>query len=179
MSAVLFDFTDPATVASWSPINDEVMGGLSSSQLRHEPAGHVLFSGHVSLENNGGFASVRCRPCALGRADVAAYVLQVRGDGKRYKLNLRTDDAFDGINYQAGFQPPAGVWTTCRLALADFLPTWRGKPVAGAAPLDASRLRQIGLMIADRQQGPFALALRSIALEMTRVSGPESELPSR
>ena len=179
MNTVLFDFTAPDAVASWQPINDGVMGGVSSSQLRPEPGGHALFSGRVSLDNNGGFASVRCRPCALGRPDVAAYVLQVCGDGKRYKLNLRTDDAFDGIHYQAGFQPPAGVWTTCRLALADFLPTWRGRPVTDAAPLDGSRLRQIGLMIADRQQGPFALAIRTIALEMTRVSGPESETPSR
>jgi hypothetical protein len=71
------------------------------------------------------------------------------------------------------------VWTTCRLALADFLPTWRGKPVADAAPLDGSRLRQIGLMIADRQQGPFALALRTIALESGRVGGLEPATPAR
>jgi NADH dehydrogenase [ubiquinone] 1 alpha subcomplex assembly factor 1 len=50
--------------------------------------------------------------------------------------------------------------------IADFLPTWRGKPVPDAAPLEPSRVRQIGLMIADRQQGSFALAVRSIAVEI-------------
>jgi len=162
----LIYFADPSAVARWGPINDGVMGGVSSSQLRHDPAGHAVFTGRVSFENNGGFASVRCQPCDLGRVGVTAYLLEVRGDGKRYKLNLRTDNGFDGINYQARFDPPPGVWTTCRLASADFLPTWRGKPIPDAYPMDISRVRQIGLMIADRQEGPFELVIRAIAVEI-------------
>jgi NADH dehydrogenase [ubiquinone] 1 alpha subcomplex assembly factor 1 len=162
----LIDFADPSAVEWWGPINDGVMGGVSSSQLRHDPAGHAVFTGHVSFENNGGFASARCQPCDLGRIGVTAYLLEVRGDGKRYKLNLRTDNDFDGINYQARFDPPSGIWTICRLASADFLPTWRGKPVPDAPPLDASRVRQIGLMIADRQEGPFELVIRAIAVDI-------------
>lgn len=167
MPPVLFDFADPNAVAVWRPVNDGVMGGVSSSQLRHDPTEHAVFTGHVSFANNGGFASVRCRPCELGRKRVEAYLLRVRGDGKRYKLNLRIDDGFDGINYQARFEPPAGRWTTCRLSRADFLPTWRGKSVPGAPPLDTSQVRQIGLMVGDHQAGPFELAIRSIAVELT------------
>jgi hypothetical protein len=166
MTSVLFDFADPTAVALWSPINDGVMGGVSSSQLRHDPAGHAVFTGRVSFENNGGFASVRCQLRELGRIGVTAYLLEVQGDGKRYKLNLLTVNSFDGINYQARFDPPTGVWTTCRLASADFLPTWRGNPVPDAPPLDTSRVRQIGLMIADRQEGTFELAIRSIAVDI-------------
>jgi NADH dehydrogenase [ubiquinone] 1 alpha subcomplex assembly factor 1 len=166
MTAVLFDFSDPRSVALWNPINDGVMGGVSQSQLRHDPDGHAVFLGQVSFENNGGFASVRCQPSDLGIKDVTAYLLEVYGDGKRYKLNLRTDNSFDGVNYQMQFDPPAGLWTTCSLASADFLPSWRGRPVPDAPPLDTVRVRQIGLMIADRQEGPFALAVRSIAVEI-------------
>jgi hypothetical protein len=168
-TVVLFDFSHPESTAAWAPINDGVMGGISSSQLRFDPAGHAEFCGHVSLANNGGFASVRCQPCALGRSGLAAYLLAVRGDGRRYKLNLRTDDSFDGLNYQARFDPPAGIWTTCRLTGADFAPSWRGRPVPDAPPLDPSRVRQIGLMIADRQEGAFSLALRSIAAAVCLV----------
>jgi NADH dehydrogenase [ubiquinone] 1 alpha subcomplex assembly factor 1 len=165
MKSILFDFSAPCAVASWSPVDDGVMGGGSRSQLRHDPHGHAVFAGHVSFENNGGFASVRCLPDDLGRAGVTTYLMEVRGDGKRYKLNLRTDDGFDGVNYQARIDAPAGRWTTCRLASADFLPTRRGKPVPDAAPLDTSRVRQLGLMIADRQEGSFEFAVRSIAVE--------------
>jgi NADH dehydrogenase [ubiquinone] 1 alpha subcomplex assembly factor 1 len=165
MTTVLIDFSDPGSVALWNPINDGVMGGASLSQLRHDPAGHAVFAGRVSFDNNGGFASVRCQPGDYGREAVLAYLLDVRGDGKRYKLNLRTDNSFDGVNYQARFDPPAGVWTICRLASADFLPTWRGQPVPDAPPLDTARVRQIGLMIADRQEGAFALAIARMVVE--------------
>lgn len=162
----LFDFTSPQSIASWNPVNDRVMGGLSSSQLLYDPEGFALFTGHVSFENNGGFASVRCQPQALGRTGIGAYLLDVCGDGRRYKLNLRTDNAFDGVNYQARFEPPSGIWTTCRLACNCFTPTWRGQPVPDAPPLDPARVRQVGLMIADRQGGTFRLAIRAIAVDM-------------
>jgi hypothetical protein len=161
----LFRFDSAASVADWSAIGDSVMGGLSVSRLRHDPAGHAVFEGTVSLERNGGFASVRSRPLALGDAQVVACLLDVRGDGRRFKLNLRTDDAFDGMNYQAAFEAPEDAWTLVQLPFSAFLPTFRGRRVPGAPPLDPARIRQIGFAIADRQAGPFALALRSIRVE--------------
>ena len=165
MPIQLFDFTEDVAVQAWSPINDGVMGGISQSSLRQDLAGFAVFEGIVSLENNGGFASVRCLPLDLGVPGKGSYVLDVLGDGKRYKFNLRTDNSFDGVNYQVGFHPPAGVWTEIRLAVADFLPSYRGRQVPDAPPLDPAKVRQIGLMIADRQAGPFALKVRSIRAE--------------
>ena len=164
MPKELFRFDSAMSVADWSAIDDGVMGGVSQSRLRHDPAGHAVFEGTVSLERNGGFASVRTRPLDLGAAGATACLLEAHGDGKRYKLNLRTDDAFDGVHYQAAFAAPEGAWTLVRLPLSGFHPGYRGRSVSGAPPLDPARIRQIGLMIADRQAGPFALALRSIGV---------------
>jgi hypothetical protein len=161
----LVDFSDPNEVACWSAIDDAVMGGRSRSRMHFDPAGHAVFSGSVSLENNGGFASVRRRPGDLGTARASAYVLEVRGDGKRYKFSLRTDDSFDGQNYQCGFHPPAGTWMSCRLACDQFLPTWRGRVLSARPPLDPTRVRQVGLLIAERQIGDFCLAIRTICIE--------------
>ena len=165
MPRELFRFESAASVADWSAIDDAVMGGVSRSRLRHDPAGYAVFDGVVAMEHGGGFASVRSRPLDLGVPGALGCLLDVRGDGKRFKLNLRTDDAFDGVNYQAGFEAPAGTWTQIRLPLSDFRPTFRGGSVPGAPPLDPGRVRQFGLMIADRQAGSFALALRSISME--------------
>jgi len=116
------------------------------------------------MQHGGGFASVRSSPLPLGVPQAQACVIEVRGDGKRYKLNLRTDDAFDGIHHQTVFDPPAGTWATLHLPLSAFAASWRGRPVPDAAPLDPAQLRQIGLMTADHQAGPFAVALRAIGL---------------
>lgn len=158
----LIRFDVESSVEDWSSIDDRVMGGVSNSRLRYEKAGYALFEGVVSLDRNGGFASVRSRPFDLGMPGATCYWLEVKGDGKRYKLNLRTDDGFDGLNYQAVFAPPEGPWTTIELPVQTFKPSFRGRSVEGAAPLDPMRVRQVGLMIADRQEGNFSLALRSI-----------------
>lgn len=165
MARLFFDFTSPDAVAGWSAIDDRVMGGVSRSRLRHNPAGHAVFEGVVSLERSGGFASVRSRPGEYGAPCATAYLLEVAGDGRRYKLGLRTDDDFDGVTYQADFVPPAARWTTVRLEISGFRATFRGRTVPDAPPLDPARVRQMGLLIADRQEGPFEVALRRIAAE--------------
>lgn len=164
MNFILYRFDQPEATAPWQAIDDRVMGGVSASRMHHDPAGHGVFSGEVSLENNGGFASVRAVAEVPEAATGAlACLLEVRGDGRRYKFNLRTDGGFDGITHQASFQPPAGEWAVVRLPLEGFVATWRGRP-ASAGPISAAQIRQVGLLIADRQAGPFRLDVRVIAL---------------
>ena len=161
---VLFDFSDPATMDAWAAIDDRVMGGISRSRLRHDPAGYVVLEGTVSLEQNGGFASVRSSPGTRGKPGATFCVIEVRGNGKQFKLSLLTDDGFDSLNYQASFAPDTQDWQTIRLPLTAFRASFRGRDVPGAPALDASRIRQVGLMIAGRQAGPFALDIRQIGL---------------
>jgi len=155
MSFFSLRFEDADSVAAWQPINDGVMGGVSRSQFCFDAAGHAVFKGVVSLENQGGFASVRA-PCPLPvPAEAKGFVLTVRGDGKRYKFNVRTDAGFDGINYQAEIQPVAGQWAEIRLPCAAFRATFRGRLLPDAPPLQPARIRQLGWVIGDRQAGPF------------------------
>ncbi len=156
-------FDRPEACINWLPINDAVMCGVSTSRLRHDRAGHAVFEGVVSLERNGGFASVRASHVSLGSSGTIGYALTVLSDGKRYKLNLRTEDSFDGITYQAEFQTQAGQWIEVSLPLSAFTPTFRGRPVPDAAPLNPVRVRQVGLLISDRQAGVFCLCIRRIA----------------
>lgn len=163
MTHSVFRFDTPGSVSGWRAIDDAVMGGISSSAISYVPGNGAVFSGFVSLANNGGFASVRS-PSFAALGDGGALMLTVRGDGKRYKFSVRTDAAFDGVSYQAAFQPPPGEWVVVRLAAADFLPKWRGRIVDNAPPLDPARTRQLGLLIADRQAGTFRLEVGAIEL---------------
>ncbi len=161
---LLFDFSDPAAAQGWVAIDDRVMGGLSRSSLQPHPAGHAVFAGMVSLDQNGGFASVRSSPGARGKPGATACLIELRGQGKQFKLSLLTDDGVDSHQYQASFMPDTPAWQTLRLPLAAFRASVRGRDVPGAAALDPARIRQVGLVIAARQAGPFALDIRRIAL---------------
>lgn len=155
-------FHAPESVDGWTAIDDRVMGGVSSSRMTFDPDGHAVFEGVVSKDNGGGFASVRHAELRLGDASTVGYRLQVRGDGRRYKLNLRMDAALDGVNYQAVFQPPADRWVDVVLPLNVFSPRFRGQPVPNAPTLRTERVCQVGWMVADGQIGAFQLAIRTV-----------------
>jgi monofunctional biosynthetic peptidoglycan transglycosylase len=156
--AFMIDFAD-TTAPAWFPVDDGVMGGLSSSSLTVTDRGTGLFAGRVSLANNGGFASVRTLVGDHDLGQAEGLVLKVRGDGRTYRLRLRTDAGFDGVAYQAGFTTEADAWTEVFCPFSAFEPVFRGRPVPGAAALDPAAVRQVGLMIADKQAGPFALEI--------------------
>jgi NADH dehydrogenase [ubiquinone] 1 alpha subcomplex assembly factor 1 len=164
MSKLLFDFAGPQAAIAWRAIDDRVMGGVSRSTLRHDPAGHAVFEGTVSLERNGGFASVRSSPGERGLSGASSCLIELRGDNKQFKLSLLTNDGLDSLNYQASFAPAGTGWQTVLLPLADFRASFRGREVPDAPPLDPARIRQVGLLIAGRQAGSFALDSRRIGL---------------
>jgi hypothetical protein len=161
----LLDFVEPGEVALFRPIDDVVMGGVSQSRFEQAEPGIARFYGEVSLEQGGGFASVRTPPRDWATSGASALLLRVRGDGKRYKLTLRTDNGFDGVQYQQHFTVPAGEWKILRLPTRDFAPSFRGRLVPSAPPLDPARIRAIGFMISDRQAGAFELLVDWIAVE--------------
>lgn len=88
-------------------------------------------------------------------------LLRVRGDGQTYKLALRTDEAFDGVQYQARFATRVGEWIEAEMPMMDFRPTFRGRRVEASA-LDPGCIWGFGLLIADHQAGPCRLVVESI-----------------
>jgi len=147
------------TPATWQVVNDDVMGGISTSQVRVTEDGTVVFAGTVSLENNGGFASVRSVPARHDLTGCDAFVVRVRGDGQRYKFTVRMERSFDSAIYQAAFTTKAGEWQEHRLPFRDFVPSFRGRVLAGEPPLDPTRVTSVGLLISDQQAEPFHLEL--------------------
>jgi hypothetical protein len=130
--------------------------------MRFHQKGHAVFEGYVSLAQGGGFASVRAYSTALQAAGIQGYAVALLGDGKRYKLNLRTDSCYDGITYQAAIDAPAGQWHSINLPVSAFVPRFRGRAISDAVPFVPEAVCQVGVMIAEQQAGPFALAIRSI-----------------
>lgn len=145
----------------WSSIDDVVMGGVSSSRMVVE-GGRAVFSGEVSLENDGGFASVRSAPREHDLSGFDGVALEVRGDGKRYALRLGTTGRFDAVSYRVVFVAPEEGWETLRFPFTAFRPVFRGRPVPGAPPLDPAEIRTFGFLISEEQEGPFRLEVREI-----------------
>ena len=165
---IVYDFQNTTNTAAWQIVNDDVMGGISTSSFRLTN-GVALFQGKVSLENNGGFASVRSLPARHDLAGSNAFVVRVRGDGRSYKFTARTDPSFDSAIYQCVFATKKGEWEEHRLPFKQFIPTFRGRVLAGEPPLDPAKVTSVGFLISDKQDGPFQLEVAWI--KVTSLSG--------
>jgi len=154
----IIDFADPAPTR-WAIVNDGVMGGLSQSTLRLTDEGTAVFSGVLSLENDGGFASTRALLDTMDLTGFTGFRIRVKGDGRRYELRLRMDPNFDGVAYRAEFGTTDGEWTEVFLPFSSFQPSFRGRVPRGARALDLTSIRQIGFLLGDKVEGPFQLEM--------------------
>ena len=153
---IMVDFSAP-TDSEWIIVNDGVMGGLSRSNFKLLDDSTAFFSGTVSLENYGGFASVRSNPYPFKLKDFVGIKIRIKGDGKRYSFRIRTDSDFDGIAYKSDFLTEKDQWTEIKLPFSSFLPTFRGRILKNVPPLQQEKIRQIGFMISEKQEGSFSL----------------------
>lgn len=162
---MLFRFDPTQPFVPWAVIDDPTMGGRSQSAFIPTDGGAGCFTGTVSLENGGGFCSVRS-PDFAPVTDADAVALRVRGDGKTYKVCLHTKYMQPGTSYRATFDTRPGEWTDVLIPLCDFV-LMRFGARAGVNPVDPARITAISFLIADRQDGPFTLEVGYVGLVRT------------
>ena len=161
-STVLFDFSNQDATSDWFNQNDTVMGGVSDSATTWID-GQLVFSGNLSLDNNGGFTSTfgpinDQLPTLMSGAE--AIVVTARGDGKTYLMQIRN---YDNTRYIQRFTTVADVEQDYVLPLADFESVdWRLSVIPNAAPIDIATIGQLGFYLLDKQVGPFEIAISSI-----------------
>ena len=161
----LMDLSDPSIGNQWISVNDNVMGGVSQGGFRITEEATLEFSGNLSLENRGGFTSIRTRPADLNLGGYDRIALRVKGDGRTYYLNLMTSPRSAAASYRAAIETQKGVWQETRVDLKDFVYTSFGTVLAGAAPLKADDIRSVGITLADKKAGPFRLEVAWIKAE--------------
>ena len=177
----LFDFTQPNVnlQATWGAVDDVVMGGVSESGIRLAD-GFALFSGNVSTDNSGGFASVRTRNFepSFNLSNYRGIELRVKGDGQRYKLFVRTETRWDGVGYAYSFDTIADRWLTIQVPFQDLVPIFRAKTV-NDAPLDTTQICSLQLMLSkfeyDKALNPrFTPGLFSLQVESISAYGGQN-----
>ena len=125
--------------------------------------GWLRFAGRTNTRG-GGFSSIRTQPMQLDLSEYAGIQVRVKGDGRRYTWRLATNARWRGrqVSYWADFDTPSGSWDTIDIPFASFVPKFRGYELNGP-PLDPRQITAMGLMIYDKQDGPFELHLDSVA----------------
>lgn len=155
-SRAIFDFTGDKASKQWQTVNDGVMGGRSEGAFQMTKENTLKFTGILSLENNGGFASVRSRPAKLDLQQDDTLVMRVKGDGRTYNFNLYVPTRLTAFSYRLSFPTKKDEWTEVELPLKDFQATSFGREVSDR-PLDATQVNSLGILLGDKKAGPFEL----------------------
>ena len=150
-------FDGDASEPEWTAQNDSVMGGISKGGAAIQD-GALVFTGSLSLENNGGFAQVRIQKLDRDLSGKKGMKLRVLGDGRTYQLRVATDARYRGsrISYYAPFATKAGEWTEVVVPFADLKPSHHGDDLDGP-PLNLAQVEEMSFLIGDKREGPFAL----------------------
>lgn len=161
----LMEFKNQATEPEWIAVNDGVMGGLSKGGPLIKD-GLLHFAGNLSLENSGGFSSIRTLNRKYDFSGKTALVIRLKGDGRIYQLRLATDARYRGsaVSYAAQFTTENGKWIVVKVPFKTLSPTWRGMDLEGP-PFDSSKVEELGFLIADKKAGEFEIEVDWMAVE--------------
>ena len=154
----VFSFNDASEAARWQTVLDGVMGGRSTGKIAAKD-GVVVFEGATSLENNGGFSSMRARTPEGLFEGADAIRLIVKGDGRDYKLGVSTGGNQRAGGYWQTFPTTKDTWTEVIMPIADLDRQFMGQRLNGrVSPGDIGGLQ---IYIYDKKSGPFRLEIES------------------
>ena len=156
-SVAEFDKSESASL-SWRVVDDGVMGGLSKGNFGVSSGGILTFRGTLSLENNGGFSSIRTEKVKMNLSGADGLLARVRGDGRTYQMRFGTDARFRGmeISFMAEFKTSKGEWTEVKIPFDQFKGSFRGMKLKDEV-FDPSKISRVGLLLADKKPGEFEL----------------------
>ena len=163
----LLDFTGSEAAEKWQAVNDGVMGGVSDGRFKVTPEKTLEFFGNLSLENNGGFASVRTKPADFDIKAGDTLVIRVKGDGRDYVLNIYTQSRRMAFSYRAPLPTTKDEWQEVEIPLADFIPTAFGRRVQGMGPVEPDQINGLGVMLSDKKPVPFKMEVDWVKITPT------------
>ena len=161
-SNIIFDFNKSSDIQNWIIIDDAVMGGKSSGSFKLNSEGHGLFEGAISLENNGGFSSVRYKFEKLLVKESTKVTLKIRGDGKKYQLRIKSNSG-DYYSYIYPFST-TGKWEELQIPLKDMYPSFRGRKL-DQPNFSKDTIEEIAFLIGNKSQEKFKLLIDKIELK--------------
>lgn len=157
----IFAFNKNASLQQWKTVNDGVMGGRSQGTISLSPEGYGRFSGHVSLENNGGFCSVRYLSEGLKVDPQDQIQARLKGDGKRYQFRVKHKQQASQ-SYVTYFET-TGEWQEITILLNDLYPTFRGRRL-DQPNFNHGKIQELGFLVGNKKEEDFELLIDKVEL---------------
>ncbi len=159
-SIILYQFDKNSSNSDWRIVDDVVMGGRSSGEFYINESGQGVFAGYISLENNGGFSSVRHKETFQIRSQKNIKI-RLKGDGSNFQFRVKVNSS-DRHSYIAEFKT-SGEWEIIEIRLADMYPAFRGQKLS-ISNFDKEQIEELAFLIGNKKEQKFHLEIKSIEL---------------
>ena len=161
-SFIIFDFNKNSSISNWVVVDDVVMGGRSTGNFKLNKDGNGVFYGNVSLDNNGGFSSLRHGFNKLNIEKFKTLVLKIRGDGKNYQFRIKHKSS-DYASYITSFSS-SGEWQEIEIPINSMYPSFRGRKL-DEPNFSHESIEEITFLIANKKNEDFMLIIDKIELK--------------
>lgn len=158
----IFDFNSESNIQNWRIIDDVVMGGRSNGNFKVNTDGHGEFSGYVSLENNGGFSSVRYNFKTINSSGYTSFKIRLKGDGKPYQFRAKSSER-QRYSYIYEFQT-SGEWETVTIPFDQMVASFRGNRL-NLPNFNGEEMEEIAFLIGNKKEQAFKLLIDKIQLK--------------
>lgn len=161
-SQLIFDFNHNSNITGWKVIDDVVMGGRSNGKFKMDSDGNGVFFGDVSLDNNGGFSSVRYQFDKINTTKDSKVLIRLKGDGKEYQFRVKSNRN-TYYSYVTIFKT-TGDWENVVINLKDLYPSFRGQTL-NIPNFAGNSIEEIVFLIGNKKNESFNLVLDRIDME--------------
>lgn len=158
----IFDFTKNTNYAGWSIVNDDVMGGRSVGSFELDESGNGVFSGYISLRNNGGFSSIRYRTNPIDVSDAKTIVMRLKGDNKYYQLRIKSKYRDRHVYSKEFFL--SDEWQDIVIPIRSMEPQFRGQRLR-MNNFNHKTIVEFGILIGNKVEEYFSLQIKNIRIE--------------
>lgn len=159
---IIFNFSSDSNISNWKIVDDVVMGGRSNGEFRLSKEGHGEFSGKISLENNGGFSSVRYSFETVDSSNYSKFLIRIKGDGKEFQFRVKANSN-SRHSYIYKFST-TGEWQTVEIPFAEMSPSFRGYAL-DIQNYNGEQMEDVVFLIGNKKTESFKLLIDSIILE--------------
>jgi len=161
-SQEIYDFSKSSNIQDWYIVDDRVMGGRSQGTMDLSIDGHAIFDGSVSLENNGGFSSIRYRSDGIVSESYSRFLIMVKGDGKNYQFRVRSQlREYQSYVYEFS---TTGDWQVIVIPFNEMYPSWRGRQL-DMPNYPGKQAREFSFMITNKRNENFRLEIDRIWMD--------------
>lgn len=161
-SMILFQFISESNIENWKILDDVVMGGKSNGNFKINADGHGEYTGDISLENNGGFSSLRYYFEKLESSDYKLFKIRIKGDGKSYQFRVK-DSRYNRHSYIYKFVTN-NEWQTIEIPFNDMYASFRGYRL-DIPNYKGDQMEEIAFLVGNKKKESFKLIIDYIRLE--------------